>query len=248
MNPAPPLRARRWDVFRRRKYAGLLLALLLLLVLAPAIHPQGTGRGAFNALFTMVLLAAAFAVARNRVLLLVTMLLGVPAIAVTWAIYFASANDGSWWETLMTASSLSRLAFLSFVTVHVLWDVLQPGAVTTEKLCGAVCVYLLIGLSWAFLYAAIAQVEPNAFRLPDPVEAEAAAATGAAVPDDAPAGRVEPFLYYSFVTLTTLGYGDLTPLSPRARVFSWLEAVTGQLYVAILIARLVGLHVARLGE
>lgn len=56
--------------------------------------------------------------------------------------------------------------------------------------------------------------------------------------------RLRQFMYYSFVTLTTLGYGDITPVSPAAKSFSFIEAVTGQIYIAVLIARLVGLHIA----
>ena len=101
-----------------------------------------------------------------------------------------------------------------------------------NRVVGALCIYLLLGVLWAVLFAFVELVEPTAFL-------DRGREVG---------GPIEHFLYYSFVTLTTLGYGDITPVHPVARTLAYLEAVIGQLYIAVLIAGLVGRHVANLGS
>ena len=91
---------------------------------------------------------------------------------------------------------------------------------------GAGAVYLLLGLTWASAYELLHILRPEVW-------------TGAA--SEAPVSQT--WIYYSFVTLTTMGYGDITPVHPVARSLAILEAVTGQLYLAITLARLVALHI-----
>ena len=114
----------------------------------------------------------------------------------------------------------------------ILVDVLGPGRISWNKIMGAISVYLLIGFSFAFLYAVLDRFQPDAF----PVRFDIA--------ETGPGDPETPFLYYSFVTLTTLGFGDILPSTGAARTLSWMEAVIGQLYLTILVARLVGLHIA----
>ena len=102
---------------------------------------------------------------------------------------------------------------------------------TADKIYGALCVYLLIGLTWGFMFLTLEGVQPGSFSL------------GQGQPtriDKDPAALV----YFSFITLSTVGYGDITPLSPPARAFAFMEAIIGQIYLAVLVARLVGLHIA----
>jgi hypothetical protein len=106
--------------------------------------------------------------------------------------------------------------------------VIEPGAITLDRLVGAVCIYLLLGVVWTLLFALLELVAPGSFHY---------------------AGRqagdpIEHLLYYSFVTLTTLGYGDVAPVHAVARTLAYLEAVVGQLYIALLIASLVGRYLA----
>jgi hypothetical protein len=103
--------------------------------------------------------------------------------------------------------------------------------VTAELILGAINVYLMIGMAFAFLYGLIEHLQPGSF-------------TGLAAFSGAPE-RVIEFVYFSFVTMTTLGYGDVSPLTSYAMTASYAEAMFGQLYLAILVARLVGLYIAR---
>jgi hypothetical protein len=110
--------------------------------------------------------------------------------------------------------------------------------VTRDIVKGAVCAYLLFGIAWAVLYSLIEYVQPGSFAMPTPNEE---------VSRDLflTSGRFTPFLYYSFVTLTTLGYGDMTPVSDVARMLSVLQAIFGSVYLAVVIAGLVGVWVSR---
>ena len=112
-------------------------------------------------------------------------------------------------------------------------DVMRSEQVTWDKIAGAICAYLLVGVDWGLLYAWIGWMDPGSFG---GIEALNAARIG------------EPMIYFSFATLTTLGYGDITPVGHAARTLAWLEAVVGQIYLVVMVARLVGLHVSRSSE
>jgi len=110
--------------------------------------------------------------------------------------------------------------------------VAASGRVGQDRITGAICVYLMMGVAGAAFASGIETIHPGSFRVPDPVDAAAPPFTS---------HRFSAFLYFSFVTLATLGYGDITPVTPVARTFSWMMAVAGQMYVAIVVARLVSL-------
>jgi len=120
------------------------------------------------------------------------------------------------------------LVFLVMTCSVAMRQVLFAGTVDGNRLVGAVCVYLLLGIIWAILYRWLWVFVPGAF-------------SGIPAVDQ----NVWDFVYYSFVTLTTLGYGDVLPQTDVARTLAYLEAVTGVFYVAILVATLVGAHLTR---
>ena len=122
------------------------------------------------------------------------------------------------------------VAFFSFMAVIIIRDVLRADTITWDKIQGAVCAYLLIGVAWGLLYAWVGLRDPQAFSGAVPSSAEFSG---------------EPMTYYSFVTLATLGYGDITPVSHTARALSWLEAVFGQIYLVVLVAHLVSRQLIR---
>jgi hypothetical protein len=119
------------------------------------------------------------------------------------------------------------LLFYAYTTVVILLHVLKDREVTADTLCGAVCVYLLMGMTWMMAYVLLEGTQPGSFASPET------------------ALNWSDLLYYSFATLTTVGYGDVAPLTSKARSLSFLEAVFGVLYVAVLISRLVGAYLAR---
>jgi hypothetical protein len=127
------------------------------------------------------------------------------------------------WDAL-----LSVLSVIGMVIV-VLWQVYREGPVTGHRVRGAVAAYLLIAILFAYSYTFIAYLAPGAFQMPAWAQAGAE--------------RGETFFYFSMVALTTTGFGDITPIHPLARSFVMLEGFIGQLYPAILIARLVTLEI-----
>ena len=127
--------------------------------------------------------------------------------------------------------------FLGFLIVRILKDVQTGSRITSEQIFGSICAYLLIGFLFSSIYGFISLVDPDSFVVTDALAAELV-------------NSGEPrtsgfFTYFSFVTMSTLGYGDIAPVSSAARTFAWVQAVLGQLYLAITVAALVGVHIAR---
>jgi len=199
---------------------SILLAGLVGLIILPALVPLGLpGRLLADALFSVILISGAAAMAdRPRIVLIVSVIAGA-ALLVRWASWlFPGAGLAVWREV----STLSTLAILCGVVLAL---VLRPGPITTRRIEGAISVYLLLGFTWAQAYELVWLWHPEAF-------------VGAVGGQDS-----SPWTYYSFVTLTTMGYGDIMPVHPLARALAVLEALTGQLYLAILLARLVSLEI-----
>ncbi|MCP4901230.1 MAG: two pore domain potassium channel family protein, partial [bacterium] len=130
--------------------------------------------------------------------------------------------------------------FIGFLIWRILKDVLTGPRITQERVFGAVCAYLLIGFLFADIYGFIALVDDKAFAVSDNIRQSWA---------EGDASGVRGILtYFSFVTMTTLGYGDISPVSQSARTLAWIQALVGQLYLAITIAGLVGMHIANKDE
>lgn len=108
-------------------------------------------------------------------------------------------------------------------------QVLFSGTVDVNKIVGAICIYLLMGLIWAMMYLFIAQIIPGAFN---------------GIEQGIWYENFGDVAYYSFVTLTTLGYGDITPVAPVARFLVYMQAVIGVFYMAILVASLIGVSIS----
>ena len=198
----------------------------MLFLLYPVILELGYVR-LFRVFFILVLVAAVFSLGGRRHHSATALGLAIPT-ALSQAVVLTLPSS----RTLLIAVACA-LVFTAYVTVVVLAAVLRGGKVTGDKIAGAICVYLLLGLAWAMIYGLVALVQPGSFHTPVDAHLVEHAATRAEY----------GFIYFSFATLTTLGYGDITPASSFARMFAWMEAVVGQLYIAILVARLVALQI-----
>jgi hypothetical protein len=184
--------------------------------------------------FLAMLLSAVYAVSDRRRIFYLT--LAVLACAFVSRVINALVDS-----TPMILATVGFHAILFTLTaIVILADVLKDERVTSNKIFGALCVYLMIGLIWTLVFILLETCEPGSFNgLRNAEEASL---------KSLPQLESGTFSYYSFVTLTTLGYGDITPVSRVARSFATLEAVMGQLYLAVLVARLVGLHIVHAGE
>jgi hypothetical protein len=213
-------------VIRRSRY-------LLLLVAYPFWGRDMVGLATFDVMLWGVLLGGLWALHRHRGLLRIALGMALAAFVANVGTYLFPTREA------VLVSCLLDLALLAFVTVIILSHVVEKGKVDADRIFGAVCGYLLIGLTWALVYGALNLVQPGSFDM-----GAAPAATGTEEADPAPHfADMDPMLYYSLVTLSTLGYGDIVAATRAARSLSALEAVVGQLYIAVVVARLIGLQI-----
>ena len=208
------------------RFGYLLAALVFFLVTTPFAMHTTLGQYRFRVLFSLVLIGGV-ATMRSRRKILIAAFLAVPAIAGNWIATVSQIE-----HVHVFTYSVSAI-FLAYITVTIMVSLLSETQVTSDTVLGGVCVYLLVGVVWLMLYSLAIQYEPNAIL-----------SNGAPLSALLEEGPVT-LLYFSFVTLTTLGYGDVVPNSSVARMLASGEAITGQLFVAILIARLVGMHAAQ---
>jgi ion channel len=208
----------------------LLGALLILLVVEPFMPESTLGRVVFDLIVSAVLITAVWAVSRRPGLLLTGLLLAAPGFGVRWALYVVDSHG------LEILGVGFYIAFFTFVALVVLWQALEHRRVTAHTITGAISVYLLLSVIWALAFSAIELAHPGSFL----IEGRRLEAS------DHPGRSLAPELFYlSLASLTAVGYGDILPVTNPARRFAVLEAVVGQLYLAVLIARLVGLRVPR---
>lgn len=212
--------------FRRFSAVEFLVALVLLFVAMPLVEDARYGKNIEASLMTVVLVSGVLAVGRSRRILIWSTVLAVPAVGGRWIHHF-------WPEQCSKEFVLfTALIFLVFLIGIFLRYILRAPRVNSEVLCAGISVYLLMGMSWMLAYMLVEQKG-------SPQHPAFAFAAGPA------AGQVMSGLtafYFSFVTLTTVGYGDITPLSNMARALAAMEAMAGTLYMAVLISRLVALH------
>ena len=161
---------------------------------------------------------------------LVALLLGLLAAALLWLAGVVVVSDAS-----VVIRHLFVAAFLGYVIWVMLRAIFDSRRVTFNTVCASLCVYLLLGHIWALAYCVVDVLDPAAFLC---------TVEGGKSPSWRGVGQGDTgVLYFSFATLTTLGYGDFVPTSPVSRMLVSAEAITGQLYLAVLVARLVGMHI-----
>ena len=125
---------------------------------------------------------------------------------------------------------LVALLFYLSTTAIAFRSLLTGERIDLNMIMGSICVYILVGISWSIFYYFELVMHPGAFN---------------GIVAQGSKQQFTELLYYSYVTLSTLGYGDITPVTPIARTLAYLEALFGQFYIAILVASFVGMHVAR---
>lgn len=208
------------------RFVFLLVALLLLLL----FYPFHDGSPIANILFATVnlaiMVAGVFAASGSRKTLLLALGLALPALALQW-IYLISRDPLA--GNLM---SITIVLFYIFTIFKVLAQVLRPGVVTHDNICGAIAAYILTAVAWAVLYNLVDNLMPGSFLM-------------YGQSDKVSPMTMQDFLFFSFTTLTSTGYGDILPIGRHAQSLTILEQLAGVFYVAILIARLAGLYQPR---
>ena len=202
----------------------LLIGLVVTIFLVFPVGQVAPARNALaNGIFSLIVISGVLAVARGPLVTIPMLAIAIANLAVRWLNARSPALGLGVWD-----EGLSLLTLL-VLTVVVLFQVFRPGRITPPRIMGAVAVYLLLGLMWAYAYHLLIRFHPGAILMsPAPLTESDWKAS---------------LLYFSFVTLTTVGYGDILPVHPFARSLANLEALIGQLFPAILIARLVSLEI-----
>jgi hypothetical protein len=168
--------------------------------------------------------------ARRRKQSKIVWLLAIPAIADRLAAGLVSS------PSLILAGSIFWLVLFAYITWNLLRAIIKQKEVTSETISMSVSVYLLMAVTWCFLYGLLFSLQPHAFSF-------GSSPAPTSMPEIFPL-----FLYFSLTTISTIGFGDITPLTLQARYAAVAEGITGQFYLAILVARLVGLYMTRSSE
>ena len=203
--------------------AALLVFLLILIVVSPSVSTDGAGF-LFELSFDAILLAGVYSVGagRHRWPFLA---LTVVTLAVRWGEHFARVG------ALDVGALLITVIWIVFAVSILISHLFRRTDVTVDMILGAMVTYLLVAVAFTLVFEIMELQHPGTFS---------------GVPVDAQNHRAElasSMMYFSLVNITTLGYGDIVPVSKLARPVAVLEGVFGQLYLAVMIARLVGLHI-----
>ena len=216
--------------FRERPYRNIFVTLMVV-ILVDAVVPNAFARGRFaDLMLAAILLGALVETVRSRHNALWALVLGLPAIG---ARVLAAFRDDT--PVQNTTVLLFNAVYFGFLIWNLLHDLNQGGRRTSERIFGALCAYIFIGILFALIFAHMQYRNPETFATSQDAIAEEATGESNLMPI---------FTYYSFVTLTTLGYGDITPVAEHARTLAWFEALVGQLYLAVMVAGFVAVHIS----
>jgi hypothetical protein len=210
------------ELLRSEKRLFILLCLIGgLLVLEPIVSRFIAARIFLQIFLTAIVIFMVYIISGKKRVIIFNVLLAIVMLVSMW-LQYVYPNKG-----VLAIGMIAGVLFTGLVIANFLAIMFQSDEVTREVIFAALLSYLLAALMWAFLYTFLKLVDPASFN----------------IDLSQPEGYLSVFQYYSFVTITTLGYGDITPMTGVAKSFSALEAVVGQLYVVVVIAWLVGNYV-----
>jgi voltage-gated potassium channel len=222
-NPSRRLHVQALHWYRRYPVAVFLCALTLGLVAAPFEERLRYGEIVESVRLSVVLLVGLLALSDSRRTSVRGLVLVAPVVLGIWLHNLLPDAVPVW------AYLVPGLLFLGYLVDHLLRFIVRAPRIDSEVLCAGVAGYLVLGLLWSLAYLLVANLIPGAFGFP-------------AGPDEVHVLRGFNAVYFSFITLTTVGYGDIVPLASPARMLAMLEGICGTLYMAVLISRLVSLY------
>ncbi len=214
------------EIYFRRRFFILFIALLAFILVTPLFQGSVGIQMVWNIFLTGILLSGVHAVSEKKGSVYIASLLALPMIVHLWSSYFMESN-----RYVVIVGSLFGVLFFAYMIVNILFFIYRQDKVTRDLISGAVVVYLLMAIMWTFIYRVIETAHPGSFTIPTTDINE----------------RMR-FIYFSLVTITTLGYGDIVPKTSLATSLATLEAVVGQLYLVTTVAWLVGVRVSQSTE
>jgi len=222
-----------------RRHTALLVAIVAAFLVRPLIGDSGAGPPIFSLAMLALLLLALYNInvddlvgdrdtllTQRRRRNIIAWTLGIPAIAERFAASFAPSH------ALYIAGSVLWLLLFAYITWNELRAVLRQKEITREVISMSISVYLLFGLTFGLFYIVLHDLQPSAFGF------------GTAGPASEQQ-TIPVLIYFSLTTLSTIGFGDITPITLQARYAAVAEGITGQFYLAILVARLVGMQMSQ---
>lgn len=220
---------RDWTQLCRKRRFGVLLLILLSLIIGPPIL-LGFGLSAewFDGILSLLVLAAISSLCFDRGSRLYVLMVGIPSVLFSVGGHALTGTVGT---SVLFAGHLCQVTFLFGAAFLIVKAIIGTRSITIDSVSGAVCGYLFVGLGWAVICSMIETHSPASFEISESLIR----------PEEQLRSQQHVLTYYSFVTLTTLGYGDVTPVSVTARTFAWIEAASGQFYLAVIVAGLVSM-------
>ncbi|MGB5849655.1 MAG: ion channel [Ignavibacteriaceae bacterium] len=210
--------------FLTTSHSVLLLLVIFTIFIIP-FFPMEWHRIFYSICFTLIFLLSALALSKDR-----SKVFNI-AIAVILIEWFSELLNLS---VLITISFLANILFFDLIVVLFILQISRAKTVTPQVIMESINGYLLLGMSFSILIALVCVIDPDAFSFKHLVEQM-----------NPGISYVSNYIYFGFVTLSTLGYGDIVPLTPAARSLSIFTSMTGQMYVAIIIAALVSKYLGQ---
>lgn len=196
----------------------LLLLLSFIFILIPTVDRVEGGALILKIIYTFILLTGILSVAKEKKHFIVVSIFAVIGIVATWLSLVSPTKP------VLVLHDFTTILFNAFFAMAILIKTFREGEITYHRIVGSIVVYLMVGLIYTYIFHAVYLLNgPSSFN-------------------NISGSALKEFLYFSFTSLTTMGYGDITPVHPLARSLANSEALIGQLYPAILIARLVSME------
>lgn len=219
-------------ILAERRYTLLLLALIIMALLQPLAQGMLYGVQLYDVVFGFIVLAVFVIVFERTHERWISLILALLAVVLRLASHLL---DDPWRFYAVALHHVLLMVFFGLVVCVILWRIFEKQTIQSDHMIGTICGYLLAGAAWGSCYSLCEQVLPGSFRVDPKIVGRL----------DEEHSRRFIFNYFSLCTITGASYGDITPIRPAVASLTWLEAMFGQFYIAVVVAQLVGLRLAQ---
>lgn len=224
---------RSWpEFYADHRFAVLLTALVIFLIGTPVVMGAGLPVWWLDGSMSVLIVAAIFSLCFEPHERIFALAFGIPTVFISSV---GNALSGTSYFGFLVTGRSCEVLFLFGAATQIIKSLFRPHKRSFDSVFGVICGYLFLGLGWTGIYLLIEEFQPGSFQIHQ-----------TNMPAEVPNHPMSfDLTYYSFVTLTTVGYGDVLPTTPVTRTLAWMEAVVGQFYLAVVVAGLVNSVAAR---